>query len=59
MSEFYIEYTRTEIEVYKVEANSEKEAKEKVRKNHNRNAPNIVDKKDTENYRVVNGIYFE
>ena len=46
MADFYIEYTRTVTEVYRVEAKSDKEAKELVRKNHNRNAPNIVDRKD-------------
>lgn len=57
MADFYIEYTKKVTEVYKVEANSEREAKEKVQKNHNRNAPNIVDRKDEEKYRVVNGMY--
>ena len=57
MADFYIEYTKTVTEVYRVEANSEKEAKEKVRKNHNRNAPNIAAQKDTENFRVVNGMF--
>lgn len=59
MVEFYIEYTKTVTEVYRVEANSEKEAKEKVQKNHNRNAPNIVNRKDTEGFRVVNGMYYD
>ena len=57
MADFYIEYTRTVTEVYRVEAKSDKEAKELVRKNHNRNAPNIIDRKDEEKYRVVNGMY--
>lgn len=54
---YYIEYTRVITEVYEVDANRMKEAEEKVRKNHNRNAPNIVDSKETEHYRVVNGKY--
>lgn len=57
MADFYIEYTKKVTEVYKVEANSEREAKEKVQKNHNRNAPNIVNRKDTECFRIVSGMY--
>lgn len=57
MADFYIEYTRTIIEVYRVEAKSDNEAKKLVQTNHNRNAPNIVDRKDTEKYKVVNGMY--
>ena len=54
---FYIEHTREYIEVYEVEANSEKEAKEITKRNWNINAPNITDKKITEKFRSVNGMY--
>ena len=57
MKDFYIEYTRTTTEVYRVKAKSDKEAEELVRKNHNKKAPNIVNKKDEEKYRNVSGMY--
>lgn len=53
----YIEYKRVITEVYEVDANTVKEAEEKVHKNHNENAPNIVNRKTTESYRLVNGMY--
>lgn len=59
IADFYIEYTKTVTEVYRLEATSEKEAKELVQKNHNYNAPNIVDRKTKENFRVVNGMYHD
>lgn len=57
MKKFYIEYTKTDIEVYEVEANNIEEAEQKVLKWHHRNAPNIVDKKYTEKCRNVSGMY--
>lgn len=57
MKKYYIELKKELIEVYEVEATSEKEAKELVKKNNNRFAPNIVDRKNTENLRNVSGMY--
>lgn len=53
----YIEYTKTIIEVYEVEAKTIEEAKILVQENNNPYAPNIIDRKETETYRGVSGLY--
>lgn len=53
----YIEYAKTIIEVYEVEAKTIEEAKILVQENHNPYAPNIIDRKETETYRGVSGLY--
>ena len=55
----YVQYRREVIEVYEVETDdiSGRTAKELVKKNHNVNAPNIVDRKENESFLIVNGAY--
>lgn len=51
----YIEYAKKIEEVYEVEAKTIEEAKILVRKNHNSYSP--INRKETETYRGVGGLY--
>lgn len=55
----YVQYKREIIEVYEVETEDKtgEKAKGLVKRNHNANAPNIVDRKEKESFFIVNGAY--